>query len=101
VRSDPAARTSLAWQRSSLAYLVIGVALARGVRRIGVQAHRVAGVVVIVVAVLVAMASAWWSHRRSGPAGERPARLADLWVMTATAAAAGVVSLVVVLADAV
>jgi len=101
VRSDAAARTSLAWQRSSLAYLVIGVALTRGVRRIDVQAHRVAGIVVITLAAAIAVASAWWSHRRSGPAGARPARLTDIRVMTATTVGAGLVSLVVVVADAV
>lgn len=99
MRSDAAARTSLAWQRSSLAFLVIGAALAKGVRRFDLRAHPAGGVTIIAVGAAIALASAWWSHRRSGPHGARPATITDLRVMTATAVGAGVVSLVVVLAD--
>jgi uncharacterized membrane protein YidH (DUF202 family) len=101
MRADAAARTSLAWQRSGLTFLVIGAALARGLRDVGVRAHLAAGIVVIAVGAVITVVSAWWSHRRGGSAGMRPARIADMRVMTATAVGAGLVSLVVVFADSV
>jgi len=86
--ADAATRTGLAWRRSGLAFVVFGMAMARGIGRVGIPAHRFAGVVVMVLGAGLAVADAVWVSRRTAGLGGIPTPL--------TAHAVATISLVTV-----
>lgn len=92
-------RTRLAWQRSSLPFFLVGLAIAKGATNPGIRAHLTAGVVIIALGMVVAAVSGWSAHRRAHDDGQqlRPATTADIRLVAATTAAIGVVSVAIVI----
>jgi uncharacterized membrane protein YidH (DUF202 family) len=99
MNADPEARTTLAWERSSLAFFVISVAMARGIGRLGLPAHVVAGMVVFAMGVVVAAVSAWWARRRQSPNDGplQPVDRSSIAAVTVTIVLVATVSFVVAL----
>ena len=99
VSGNAAARTGLAWQRSSLAYVVVGLAMVKGLGYTGVRAHPLAGLLPL-----------HWhcdcSRAPGGPGGARrpgkplkPAGPLDVIAVAVATVIVGVVSIVIVLVD--
>jgi hypothetical protein len=98
---DEEARTSLAWQRSGLAFFVVGLAMVRGIGRVGVAAHPVSGFIVFGMGAVLAVASAWWARQRTpSPGGTlEPVNEGDVAVLALLTTAIGIASLVIALAE--
>jgi uncharacterized membrane protein YidH (DUF202 family) len=101
--SDPglaAERTTLAWRRSGISVIAIGIAVARGIPTVDtVPARPFAGLAIVVLGVVAFAVSHVQSVRRGAHAGtDRPAAgLADLWPVTAATVLTAVGAAVVVL----
>ncbi len=93
-------RTTLAWRRSGIAVMAIGLAVVRGVPTIESLPGRPAvGLAIVALGALSFLVSSRQAVRRAAHAGTlRPvARLADLWPVTAATMATAVGAIVVVL----
>jgi uncharacterized membrane protein YidH (DUF202 family) len=101
VSGDAATRTGLAWQRLSLAYFVVGLAMINGLGHAGIRSHPVAGAVVLGLGAMIAAAGAWWARRRTQD-GKGPAHLAsshDVTVIAAASVIVGIASIIIVIAE--
>lgn len=89
-------RTDLAWNRSGLALLGCGAAVAKGMTVGDPLPGRVAvGAVILVLGAVVWALGAWQARRRAAPGLARPvARPRDLWPVAAGTAAVGVAAFV-------
>jgi hypothetical protein len=98
---DEEARTSLAWQRSGLGFFVVGVAMVRGIGRVGVRTHPVAGFIVFSMGAVIAVASAWWARKRTPAPGQalEPVKQTDVAGLALLTTVIGIASLVVALAE--
>jgi uncharacterized membrane protein YidH (DUF202 family) len=95
-----AERTTLAWRRSGVSVIAIGIAVARGIPTVEtVPARPFAGVAIVVLGVVAFAVSHVQAVRRSAHVGtDRPAAaLADLLPVTAATVMAAVGAAVVVL----
>jgi hypothetical protein len=75
--------------------------MVKGIGRVGVAGHPVAGFVVIGLGVGVGLLSAWWAARRTAALGQPPraASTAQIAAVATVTVVVGVVSLVVALAE--
>lgn len=99
-RGLAAERTTLAWRRSGVSMIAVGIAVARGIpTHDGVPSRPVIGVVIVLLGALVFAVSSRQAARRSASEGTaRPtAGLSDLWPVTAATTIAAVGSMIVVL----
>ncbi len=95
-----AERTSLAWRRSGVSVIAVGIAVARGVPTVDtVPGRPLLGLAIVVLGVVAFTASHVQATRRSAHAGtDRPAAdLADLWPVSAATLLAALGAAVVVL----
>lgn len=91
-----AERTDLAWNRSGLALLACGAAVAKGMT-VGdpVPGRTAVGATVLVLGVVVWVLGAWQARRRSGPGRtRRVARPADLLPVAIGTAVVGIAAFV-------
>jgi uncharacterized membrane protein YidH (DUF202 family) len=89
-----AERTDLAWDRSGLALLAVGVFVLRGIARPPLD-HRdaVVGACVIALAALT-MFTGWWHAHLMRTRGSRPTSIADLLPISGCVALIGVAAFV-------
>lgn len=100
-RGLAAERTALAWQRSGISIVAVGIAVARGIPTVdGVPRRPLAGLAIVALGALAFAVSQAQATRRGHRAehGRATAGLADLWPVTAATALAAVGAIVVVLA---
>jgi uncharacterized membrane protein YidH (DUF202 family) len=100
-RSLSAARTTLAWRRSGISVIAVGLAIARGVPTVdGVPSRPALGVLIVAFGGLCLAASSVEARRRARHAGtDRPtAGLADLLPVTLAAVCTAIGAVAVVLA---
>jgi len=94
-----AERTTLAWRRSGVSVIAVGLAVGRGVPTVEtVPSRPLLGVVIVLLGGLAFFVSGRQARRRAVAAGtERPAAaLADLWPVCASSLLVGLGALVVV-----
>jgi uncharacterized membrane protein YidH (DUF202 family) len=93
-------RTTLAWRRSGISVMAIGLAVVRGVPTIdSLPGRPAAGLAIVALGALSFLISSRQAVRRAAHAGTlRPvARLADLWPVTAATVATAAGAIVIVL----
>jgi putative membrane protein len=93
-------RTTLAWRRSGISVIAVGVAVARGIPTVdAVPSRPVAGLVIVALGALAFGVSSRQAARRGAhPGTARPtAGLADLWPVTAATVLAALGAIAVVL----
>lgn len=93
-------RTTLAWRRSGVSMVAIGLAVARGIPTVdAVPSRPVLGLVIVGLGTLSFLASSRQAGRRAAHRGvSRPiAVLGDLWPVTAATLAAAIGAILVVL----
>jgi len=98
-RGLAAERTTLAWRRSGVSVIAVGVAVARGVPTVEtVPSRPLLGVVIVVLGGLAFLVSGRQARRRAAAADTpRPtAALADLWPVCASSLLVALGALVVV-----
>lgn len=100
-RGLAAERTALAWRRSGVSVVVVGVAVARGVPTVdAVPSRPVIGVLIVALGGFAFAVSSRQATRRAAAIdSDRPTpRLADLWPVTASTVlvAAGAIAVVLV-----
>jgi uncharacterized membrane protein YidH (DUF202 family) len=89
-----AERTDLAWDRSGLALLALGVVVFRGISRPPLSRGNVLVGACIVGLAGVTMLVGWWHVHRMGTRGTRPTSTADLLPISACVALIGVFAFV-------
>lgn len=93
-------RTTLAWRRSGISVVAIGLAVGRGIPTIdGVPGRPVVGLVIVGLGAVSFLVSSVQAGRRAVHLGTRRpvARLHDLWPVTAATLATAIGSITVVL----
>lgn len=95
-----AERTTLAWRRSGISVIAVGITVARGIPTVDtVPARPLLGLAIVLLGAVAFAVSHRQSTRRSARVGtERPAaELADLWPVSAATLLAAVGAAIVVL----
>jgi uncharacterized membrane protein YidH (DUF202 family) len=93
-------RTTLAWRRSGISVVAVGLAVARGIPTVGgVPGRPLVGLAIVGLGAVAFVVSSVQAGRRAGHAGtHRPAaELADLWPVSAATLFAALGAVVVVL----
>ena len=99
--ADASERTTFAWERSGLTFIVTGFAMVRGVQGL-IPSRPLAGSIVLALGLAVWSLFAWTASRRwaeAVAAMPRPARVADIAPLAVGTVAIGLVALAVEIAS--